>query len=92
LKKRLGQLKIIWKEGVTNKVLSRKVGEGSGHRLRSPAVPEQNPGRGPRGQTPKPPGFCVFRKLFRHQFWSISWMWWSVLKRMNLLQKVSNSF
>jgi hypothetical protein len=28
------------------------VGEGSGDRLRSPAGPGQNPGRGPRGQSP----------------------------------------
>jgi hypothetical protein len=41
---------------------------------------------------PEAPWFWVFRKLFRQQFWSILWMWWSVLKRMNLLQKVSNSF
>ena len=46
-------LKIIWKEGVTNKVLSRKVGEGSGDRLRSPAGPEQNPGWGARGANPE---------------------------------------
>jgi hypothetical protein len=25
-------------------------------------------------------------------FWSILWIWWSVWKRMNPLQKVSNSF
>jgi hypothetical protein len=53
------------------------------------------PGRGSRGANPPPPeapGFWVFRKLFRQQFWSILWMWWSVLKRMNLLQNVSNSF
>ena len=28
------------------------VGEGSGDRLRSPASPGKNPGRGPRGQSP----------------------------------------
>jgi hypothetical protein len=33
--------------------LSRKVGEGSGDRLRSPAGPEQNPGWGARGANPE---------------------------------------
>ena len=69
-----------------------KVGEGSGDCLRSPSGPGQNRGRGPRGIPPGAPGFWVFRKLFRQQFCSILWMWWNVLKRMNLLQKVSNSF
>ena len=47
-----------------------KVGEGSGNRLRSPAGPGQNPGRGPGGGAcpPETPGFLVFRKLFRQQF------------------------
>ena len=69
-----------------------KVGEGSGDCLRFPSGPGQSRGRGPRGIPPGAPGFWVFRKLFRQQFCSILWMWWNVLKRMNLLQKVSNSF
>ena len=66
-----------------------KVGEGSVDRLRSPAGSGQSPGRAPVTKPPEAPGFWIFRKLFRQQFWSILWMWWSVLKRMNLLQKVS---
>jgi hypothetical protein len=77
----------VWNQGrIQDFVLGRtKVGEGFGDRLRSPAGPAKSP-------LPEAPGFWVFRKLFRQQFWSILWMWWSVLKRMNLLQTVSNSF
>ena len=40
-----------------------KVGERSGDRLRSPASPGQNPGRGPRGRSPPPRKLLSFEYL-----------------------------
>ena len=56
-----GRIQDLWLGGAW-------VGEGSGHRLRSPAGPRQSKGRGPGGQGAKPPGNSGGLRNYRHLF------------------------